>query len=318
MNLSIILISLPLYLALSHSAILHTKSLEVVLPDERHISKPNLENLAAQIDHIKNSLLSLSALRLNPTLKKEIDKALLNIDTAESLAQNNRPEEAKTHVKIASNTYATLNKKIMTIYQTAMGQGHNALKAGKVSTAKKAFSHALKFTDAQEEANQGLALTKKLATTLAFVEQGDSAKKQGNIEAALRAYESAIALSPNSNHIQAKLTNLQQLNKDNRFRKHMEQGNSYLLEERYQLAIQEFQNALDIDNDSVNALTALRNAENSSRTATILHHLGHALAAEQQEHWQKAITHFDHVLELDPDLERARLGKLNALRHLAP
>ncbi len=217
----------------------------------------------------------------------------------------------------ALTIFNTLYDKMDLLYQENIARGLNALEQGDAALAKHAFETASLFTDASQQAAQGLERAQTLDAVFSNIEQGDNALADGRLAAAKKAYQTALELDPATLLAKQKLRETNRLLVDKQFNDVMSAGYVALDQGNFATALRQFNKALAIQPDADDAREALQQTRHQATAFDIANTLKKAAASEKNEQWQMAVDLYNHALTLEKNLAVAQTGKQRAQARLA-
>lgn len=196
--------------------------------------------------------------------------------------------------------------------ESLLDAGALALDNGDSAAASDAFRQVLAIEPAHAGAEEGLARAGTLDQVFALVGQAEGYERLGQSDQAIAAYREALSLDPKTPGAAAAVRRLEQERRAAAFRKAMSDGLQALEAERFDDARKALDRALALDANAPEALAARRQLDNAETTWQIDRALAAAVAAERNESWSDAASHYERALKLDPRLTAAAQGKRRA------
>ncbi|HLT64204.1 MAG TPA: tetratricopeptide repeat protein, partial [Pseudohongiella sp.] len=141
-----------------------------------------------------------------------------------------------------------------------------------------------------------------------LLDQGRELQEAGNLQAARERFEEASALDPRHPDIAELIARNDQLQVDARFNAAMSEGFALLQQSRSEEAIAAFERAIQIKPGNVQAQEAIDQTRTELVLAQIASLRTTATNLEREEKWADAITAYQQVLALDPNLVFAQEG----------
>jgi tetratricopeptide (TPR) repeat protein len=195
-----------------------------------------------------------------------------------------------------------------------MAEGGQALAAGDGKRAGERFALALKIDPTSRGAQKGLARAEKAEAVARFLASGKRHETRKKLAFALADYDQARKLDPASDRAQKAYQRVKDLIAEEAFRKHMSTGLTALHKGDFEGARVALGKARGLRPDSLEVGEALVQVDQAERLAKIKRYQMEALDAEQSEDWERALAAYRAVLEIDPMVRFAVLGKERSLR----
>ena len=217
--------------------------------------------------------------------------------------------EARDSYQAGNEVLSRLVDSIPTIIDRYLEQGAAALAANNSAMALEYFDTALALEPQNASAQQGRARAATLDEVNRLVARGNDALEQGELESGRGLFQQGIALDRQHVAAQEGLARANRLIQEQRFAEIMSSGFAHLQNNDPQQAIDAFKRAasMGINNEQANA--AITQTENEVARLAINGHREAALAAEQSEQWQDAVTAYDAALQVDSNLVFAQTGR---------
>ncbi|MGD9183234.1 MAG: tetratricopeptide repeat protein, partial [Desulfobacterales bacterium] len=296
-----------------------TQALPEVLPEKA----PDPAKLAAEKKQAEQKLADLmqlkqeleakgvsqwgnEAYREMTQLSEEADRLLLESDYI-AAAGKYAAAAAKAQV-LAERVEPTL-KQLLAEGQTALDQGNAQL-------AQQKFNVVLLIDPDNAPAQQSLQRADKLDAVMRLMASGKRHEKDGNISFAHADYQAALKLDPESKEARKALTRIKGQISDREFQALMSEGLTALHNNNYELARVKLLKAKSFRPNSREVKDALAQVDQSIRLANIETYRQKAVAAEQSENWEQALTAYQQALKIDPNVQFAELGKKRSLKFI--
>ncbi|MBM4054136.1 MAG: hypothetical protein FJ264_05580 [Planctomycetes bacterium] len=216
----------------------------------------------------------------------------------------------------ASENYAAatallteMNDGINDALSRVLDEGQQALVEGNGALAQKRFQVALMIDPENGFARQNLERAKNIEKVMAFIASGEKHEKNNELSAAYDKYQEAANLDPECVEAQAALKRVEKLIADEMFQQLMSEGFLALNGNNYEDARTFFLKAGSLKPGSHEAKDALTQAEIAIRLAHIEELKKKALAAEESEDWEGALSSYQEILNVDGAIQFAIQGK---------
>ncbi len=203
------------------------------------------------------------------------------------------------------------------VFADALARANTALLAGDSALARRYFEKALAITPADPDASAGLARAEQLDDVLALTRSGELAERDGELGAALQAFEKALELDSAWEAAQSGRERVQVAVRDRDFRDLMSEGFFAFDEGRLKAARDAFNAARKLKPASREPVDGLQQVDQRSRLTQINTALASAERAEQSEDWQAARDAYKQMLNVDENLVVAREGLGRAQARMA-
>ncbi|MBW1773933.1 MAG: hypothetical protein JRJ82_13720 [Deltaproteobacteria bacterium] len=194
-----------------------------------------------------------------------------------------------------------------------LGEGNQALAEGKGKRAKDKFGLALMIDPASQAAKKGLARADTAEAVTRLLSSGKRHESRNNLPFAFTDYQQAGKLDPESVQAQRAFQRVKDLIAEDEFRKLMSTGLTALHREDFDGARASFLKAQGLRPGSQEVRDALSQVDQAVRLARMKNLQKEALDAEQSEDWDRALTAYMAVLEVDPRVRFAVQGKERSL-----
>jgi tetratricopeptide (TPR) repeat protein len=179
--------------------------------------------------------------------------------------------------------------------------GEKAIAQGQKEEAKKAFEAALEKSPGNEAALRGLKRAETIERVHALLIQGDRQEKEKQFAAAAESYAKAFSLDPLSAEAQQGQARAARLEKETKFAAAKSAAEEAVKRREWNIAIQEFQNALKVYPQKTEVQTALKSARENAHKDAVQKALAKGYAYENNHQWTEAREAYNETLQLDPE-----------------
>jgi tetratricopeptide (TPR) repeat protein len=202
------------------------------------------------------------------------------------------------------------------VLRRLLQEGELSLKEGEGSRSQHLFSVALMINPENEFAQRSLARAKNIEAVMQLITAGENHEKNNNLEFALADYQEALRLDPESEKAQAAFERVSKLIAAEQFQELMSMGFTALYNNDYERARSLFLKARSFNPDSREVGDALAQVDAAIRLARIEVLRKKAIAAENAENWEEALTSYEAVLRIDIAIQFAEQGKQRVAKYL--
>lgn len=192
--------------------------------------------------------------------------------------------------------------------QTNLSAGQEALTKGQREEATMAFQAALEKSPGNELALQGLKRAETIDRVFSLLEEARALESSEQYAAAAEAYGSAFELDAFSAAAQQGQTRALRLEKETKFNRALAAAEEAFKTRNWELAITEFQTALEVYPDKTEVKERLELARDNQHTDAVEASLARAYALENRYEWPAAREAYDKTVQLDPKHEEAKEG----------
>lgn len=213
----------------------------------------------------------------------------------------------------SAQIFDELADQVDNVLNKAINAGQAALANGHGSQAATRFALALAIDPENTQAKKGLIRAENLDEVQRLLSAGARHEDKGALQAALRVFEKASRLDPDSKLARDALNQITHRIGERKFNQAMSEGFTALENKRFEAAREAFRTAREIKPDSAEAADGLVQVDLNVRLAGIEAHQEQAAYYERQEDWQAAAEHYRAALKLDPNLVFAKRGQARAL-----
>lgn len=188
----------------------------------------------------------------------------------------------------------------------------NALSAADSDLAQDRFSLALVLDSNNETAQIGLERAQALDEVTRLMVEADDLFEDGELEAARELYDQIIQLDGYNEAAPEKIAAVDAQLRENEFSRVMSEGFALLEADDPEQAIATFQRAANLGINQDQAQAAIVQTETQVANSQINALRAQIDSAEASEMWADAVTAYDGVLAIDPNLTFALEGRVNA------
>jgi len=189
----------------------------------------------------------------------------------------------------------------------------NAFFLGNVEKSVKYYGLALSIDPSNTKAKNGLKRTYVLNEVLALLKKASALLEEKRYEQAKKIYLEAIKLDPLSQEAVYGNKEASLLLAEKQFIVSMSMGYQALENEKFNLAVKEFQKAVKIKPTDSPAYLGLTQAKSLSMQKTIAIQLSNAVSNETKEKWKQASEIYKNVLTKNDSIIEAQLGQNRSL-----
>ncbi len=202
-----------------------------------------------------------------------------------------------------------LESSSLEVFSNSISDGYAAILEKNAALAEASFRTALLINSESEEGQNGLNRALILPEVLNYLEQGDQAHDNGELEQALELYQQALTIDSANQTVAEAITKtrLDILNRD--FLNYMSAGFNAIQADKPEQALNSFNQALSLKPESPEALSAISQAKDRISSRDLSIQLSLAQEYESVENWQDALTAFNKALDIDPNIVAAIQGQ---------
>jgi len=202
-----------------------------------------------------------------------------------------------------------LTNSIPQIQDQLLVEAQAALLRGDSAQAKQDYSQVLQFEPNNEQAQVGLARAQTLDDVNQLLDDAQEQYEDGALESAGELYQQALNLDSLNEQARSSLNRVNREITENEFSRIMSTGYAFLERGEPDQAIAAFKQATALGINQDQALAAISQTENDIASAQISRLQVSIQAAEAAEQWQSAVSDYQSVLAVDPNLVFAIEGK---------
>jgi eukaryotic-like serine/threonine-protein kinase len=232
--------------------------------------------------------------------------AVAALASADALIQQRQYPSAQAHLSALARDLAALEMQREPAFKSSLQRGESALQQGDAKAAAASFAQALAIKPNDATAQSGARRATTLDAVFAQVATAKGLEQQGRISEAAAAYHRALTLDPLDTQAQAGVARTGAQIQADQFGRAMARAYGAIgnhQEEAARAAIDEARRLKPNDPEIARATAQLAAIDSSTQLAAAL---AQAHAAEASEHWQDAVTQYQHALALDSTLVDAR------------
>ena len=197
-----------------------------------------------------------------------------------------------------------------------LDEGQAALDAGESVKAQTKFSTALAIDPSSPVARRGQARAKTIDAVNALIASGRQHEADGKLALAAADYRKALELDAYSQEARQALENINDRIREAQFKRLVSEGLAAFNGQEYQLARNKLNQARRLKPNSREVADALAQVDQAARLAHIAALQKKAQTAEKGEDWQAAFASYQAVLDIDPNVQFARLGRNRAAEQI--
>ena len=216
---------------------------------------------------------------------------------------------ASTAYREARDMLAGLLDSTDDVLTSTLAEAEQALIDEDSALAEDKFSLALLFAPDSDAAQTGLARARALDSVLALLDEAEALLEDGQLEQARETFREAADLDPFNTSIPESIAAVTAQIQNNEFNRIMSSGYSLLEQGQPQQAIAAFERAAALGVNEQQARAAIVQTETEVANAEISAARERIAAAEAAERWQDAVSEYDTVLAIDPNLTFAVQGR---------
>jgi len=188
-------------------------------------------------------------------------------------------------------------------------QGQQALDTGDSTAAEQQFSLALLLAPDNEAAQAGLERARTLDEVLALFAEAETLREDGDLELARSVYGEVVDLDAEYQPARERIDQVSAEILAAEFNRVMSSGYTLLEQGDPEAAIAAFERAANLGVNAEQARAAIAQTETEVANARISAAQERIAAAEAEEQWQDAVSGYDDVLAIDPNLTFALEGR---------
>lgn len=284
-----------------------------VVPEELAAQKEEAEQKLADYLAVKKKLDSLAAADWGePTYADMLQLG----ETADTAFMNKEYKTAGEQYGRATLTANELAGRSLEVLTRLVDEGQAALDAGESVKARKKFSTALAIDPSSQIARRGQARANTLDAVNALIASGQQHEADGKWALAAADYRKALELDAYSQEARQALENVNGRIREAQFKRLVSEGLAAFHGRDYQLARNKLTQAGRLKPNSREVADALAQVDQAARLARLAALQKQAQAAEKGEDWQAAFTSYQAVLDIDPNVQFARLGRNRAAEQI--
>lgn len=194
------------------------------------------------------------------------------------------------------------------IFEETLAAARSAFEASDIAEAMRLFDLATSITPGHREAEAGFARAKNLQSVVTLMSQGEQLENDLELDAALSAYEKAIALDALWQPAAMAVARMQAAINQFSFEGRMTEGFEALFARDFPSARAAFNAAKALDPNSQQPADGLLQLDQEIRLSQIRQLEAEALQLDAAEQWEASIVVYADILKIDPDLQFAQTG----------
>ncbi len=232
--------------------------------------------------------------------------AVAALAAVDALMQKRDYAAAQTRLIALARDLTVLEAQREPAFKALLQQGEGALQKGDSKSAASAFAQALAIRPADAAAQRGARRAASLDAVFALLASARGLEQQGRISEAAATYRKALALDPLDSQAQAGAARTGGQLQADQFGRAMARAYAAIgqhQDAQARAALEEAKAIKPNDPEIARATAQLQAADSASQLSTAL---SQARAAEAGEHWQEAVSQYQHALALDSTLVDAR------------
>lgn len=223
-------------------------------------------------------------------------------------------EAAAAQYEQAIGLFEPLLDEANAVFADAFAEGLAALSAGDSTAALEAFDLAVAISPSEREAREGLERARNLDQVLALVASAERYEAGLELDLALEAFTRARDVDPLWAPASEGIVRVRAAATRMAFAARMSEGLAALAVEDYAAARAAFSRAEALRPGSSEPRDGLLQVDQGIRLGRIRALEQEAAAVASDERWQQAVSTYEAILELDPDLTFAQQGLEHAKR----
>ena len=324
-SLGFILILFMIVIFVLPSSINSNKNIEDVTKYETNITK----NIVTESD----SLIKKSRIKTDETLselvtlidflqKKGVEKwggqvyqdIKNNYKEGDSLYLNGRYELAQKKYIDTLNALNSLSEQMNEILMLNLNAGKEALKNDNFNDAIMFFDITVSISPDNIEYSDFYKRALNLEELIDLTSEGIVLEGKMDLNLARKRYIAAQELDPENELVRELLENIESKITRNKFEISMSEGFAALTNYDFQSARALFESAKEIDTNSIEPLDAMIQLEEKEKDVSILFLEAESKGHEDIEQWGLAIDTYQKLIEIDGDLQFAKIGLMRSKR----
>lgn len=251
----------------------------------------------------------LEALEVNSWADTDYQDALEQASIGDEYYRTQDFRSATESYANANQALAELQESIPAVTTSLLAEGDAALQAGNSSVAQDKYSLAQLLDPQSEAAGIGLQRARTLDQVLDLFAEAESLVEQGELEQARSVYREIANLDSYNETVQQRISEVSASIREAEFGRVMSRGYSLLEQGEPEQAIAAFEEAAGLGVNEAQARAAIEQTETEVANARISAARERIAAAEAGEDWQAAVSDYDLVLQIDPNLTFAVQGR---------
>ena len=217
-------------------------------------------------------------------------------------------DQARVQYQEGLEAFRTILDRAPTVLDSYLAEGEAALAAYDSALAREKFSVALELEPGSSRAQTGMARAQTLDEVRQLLDEGGELLNGGQPEQGRETLLAALDLDPLNSEASGLLSQAEQLIAEQRFSQAMSQGYAALQADRPDDAIQAFRRAASLGVNAEQAEAAILQTQTEVARVEIESLMQEVERWEQEEQWQSAISGYQNILQIDPNLVFAQQG----------
>lgn len=285
---------------------------------QRSLQRKESQDVLAELLVKQSELDELSVLQWGETA---YEAALQQASIGDDYYRRQEFELARNTYGVGLDALVELLESIPNVVVQTLIEARKAFESGDAAAAAIFYDLALLLAPDNEEASIGLQRSASLEEVAALLIEANDLFEDVELQRALELYRQIVGLDSFHDFARQRIAEAASLIRENEFARIMSAGYALLEAGEPDQAIGEFQQAAAMGINENQALAAIAQTENEVANAEIARLQSIITGAENGEQWQDAVTEYDNVLAIDPNLlfaingrdyadKRARLNNL--------
>jgi hypothetical protein len=281
-------------------------------PYETALSQQARSDSQTLLAELLKNIKALKALRVVDWNSEAMSK-IESLATAgdEDYAKNEYRVALKNYTQALEESKTLLNSRAMTA-QKLVQSGKTALDKGMVAKAKDDFSLALLLLPDEEDIKDWVRRASVRDKVFALDLSAENNIRKNDLLAAKKDYLSIQSLDPQYKKVSEKIATIERQILDQRFKQAMSSGFTFLANKQLADAETAFNQAQALKPKSKAVSDALAQVEAGKIALLKQDRIDKAIALENSEKWQDAVTIYKELLNEDSSLVSAKVGKIRA------
>lgn len=276
-------------------------------------AEAQLANQRKQAQDVLAELLGIQAeletLEIERWAPAPYQAALEQAATADEHYRTQDFEQARVSYSNSVEAMTQLRDSVPEVLAQLLAAGENALNTGDAELAAEQFTMAQVIDANNANARTGLARAQVLDEVNALLAQAERQTRNNELEQARDSLEAAYDLDATNTETGTRLNAINRQIREAEFARVMSSGYTLLEGGDPAAAIATFRRAANLGVNPAQARAAITQTEANLETARINELQDAITEAETQERWPDAVTAYDEVLAIDPNLSFAIQGR---------
>ena len=283
------------------------------------------DNASVIQDNTPTTAIDLSVLAQKPIAQAMFSELLIKVDElklygiqfwggdqwsqALLLQQDGDDDYQAARYDLAANKYrksmqilVDLEISVPSRLKETLKKGQNAILAGNKEQAVTNFEIALAINGTNQEAKQGLDRALKLDKVIELTALGINYETEQKWQEAMQAFKNALLIDSEWMNAEDGLARSTEAFEAERYQELLSLGYRLIKESKFVEALSAFEQAAELQPDSLQVAQALEELGIQERMAKIKALKYEALSSEVNERWASAKELYENILELDPNI----------------